>query len=170
MILMNLKKRQRLVQTALLLIVGLLASANAAAYDFEKDGIYYTITSEDNRTVEVTNHGSNSVRYSGAVVIPSSVIKSGETYKVTEIGDDAFVGSLAGEDTVIYYKVSTPPEITSTIGEGRNSAFDIATVSYTTPYVPVGAKKDYEVAEWCKEFMNIEEMNFSGVAQPPLSA
>ncbi len=71
---MNLKKRQQLVETALLLIVGLLASANAAAYDFEKDGIYYNITSEDDKTVEVTHNGDSSYSWKDEIVIPSSVI------------------------------------------------------------------------------------------------
>ena len=39
------------LQQLLIAIAGLLVSANANAYDFSKDGIYYNITSETDRTV-----------------------------------------------------------------------------------------------------------------------
>ena len=53
------------------------------AYDFQKDGIYYKILSEDDKTVEVT-YGD--VAYTGDFVIPSEV----NGYTVTEIGFKAF--------------------------------------------------------------------------------
>ena len=61
-------------------------------YDFEKDGVYYNITSQN--TVEVTSetdyYGSYSDSYEGEVVIPSFVTYSGRTYTVNAIGDNAF--------------------------------------------------------------------------------
>lgn len=50
------------------------------AYDFEMDGIYYNILSEN--TVEITNGTSN---YQGNVRIPSSVTIDQKTYKVTKV-------------------------------------------------------------------------------------
>ena len=53
------------------------------AYDFQKDGIYYNILSEDDKTVEVT---SGDVAYTGDIIIPSEV----NGYSVTQIGKQAF--------------------------------------------------------------------------------
>lgn len=60
------------------------------AYDFEDDGIYYTITDEVKKTVEVSNNGSFSQSYSGDVDIPASVIYNSSIYSVTSIGSQAF--------------------------------------------------------------------------------
>ncbi len=76
--------------TALLL----LCSTVASAHDFEVDGIYYNITDETAKTVEVTYKGDTylaySDEYSGNVVIPSSVACNETTYSVTSIKDYAF--------------------------------------------------------------------------------
>ena len=75
--------------TALLLF----CSTVAMAHDFEVDGIYYNITSE-NKTVGVTYKGTSSTQYSdeysGAVIIPENVTYNGSTYSVTSIEDEAF--------------------------------------------------------------------------------
>ena len=65
------------------------------AYDFEKDGIYYSILSTDDLTVEVTNSGlydntTSSNDYIGSIVIPESVIFAGKNLKVVKIGGYAF--------------------------------------------------------------------------------
>ena len=64
-----------------------LVAATASAQDFEVDGIYYNILSEDDRTVEVTENPND---YAGDVVIPGEVTYDGSTYSVTTIGDWAF--------------------------------------------------------------------------------
>ena len=64
-----------------------LIAATASAYDFEADGIYYNILSQDDRTVEVTE---SPYGYAGDVVIPAEVMYDGSTYSVTTIGDWAF--------------------------------------------------------------------------------
>lgn len=65
-----------------------LLAANAYAYDFKSDGIYYNVSSEKNRTVEVTSGGYRT--YRGNIVIPDRVLNDGRTYTVTSIGDYAF--------------------------------------------------------------------------------
>ena len=67
----------------------LLCSTLASAQNFEYDGIYYNITDETERTVEVIA-GENS--YYGEVIIPSSVQYYGDSYRVTAVGKDAFKG------------------------------------------------------------------------------
>ena len=64
-----------------------LVAATASAYDFEADGIYYNILSQDDRTVEVTE---SPYGYAGDVVIPAEVMYDGRTYQVTTIGERAF--------------------------------------------------------------------------------
>ncbi len=76
--------------TALLL----LCSAVINAYDFEVDGIYYNILSEEDKTVEVTfrsdAYGGYENEYTNSVVIPQSVAYNGKSYNVTSIGSSAF--------------------------------------------------------------------------------
>ena len=69
---------------AMLLLCSIAANANS----FEVDGVYYNVTSEENKTVAVTYNYSN--EYTGSVVIPESVTYNGTTYSVTSIGSSAF--------------------------------------------------------------------------------
>jgi hypothetical protein len=63
-----------------------------SALNQDGKNIYYNITSSTApRRVEVAS-GGNSGSYSGAVVIPSTVTYSGNTYSVTAIGNYAFSG------------------------------------------------------------------------------
>ena len=66
-----------------------LSAASAHAYDFESDGIYYNVLSEEDRTVEVSRRSLYSY-YSGSIIIPERVLHEGKTYTVTSIGDEAF--------------------------------------------------------------------------------
>ena len=61
--------------------------ASAAYGIFEADGIYYYITSEADKTVEVTSVDN---KYVVDVSIPATVEYGGDTYTVTKIGDYAF--------------------------------------------------------------------------------
>ena len=74
----------------LLVIWLMLLSMMAYAYDFEKDGIYYNITSLQNLTVDVTS-GDNP--YSGNITIPESVIYADKVFKVTGIAERGFANS-----------------------------------------------------------------------------
>ncbi len=81
-------------KSLLLAVIGLLCSISVRAHDFEVDGIYYNITSAEDKTVEVTYRGSSyneySNEYSGSVTIPETVTYNDNTYSVTSIGDYAF--------------------------------------------------------------------------------
>ena len=76
--------------TALLL----LFSVAVNAHDFEVNGIYYNITDEANKTVEVSCQGivydDYANEYTGNVEIPESVTYNGKTYSVTKIHWAAF--------------------------------------------------------------------------------
>ena len=72
----------------------MLCCTTMSAHDFEVEGIFYYILSEEDRTVEVTYKGSYSGEYSGEysgnVAIPANVTYEGTTYSVTTIGEYAF--------------------------------------------------------------------------------
>ena len=59
-------------------------------YDFEVDGVFYKITSDDEVSVSYETTSYNT--YSGNVVIPCQVTYDGVTYDVTAIRENAFKG------------------------------------------------------------------------------
>ena len=83
------------------LLLMTITVAGASAYDFEVDGIYYSIWGDE---VAVTCHmdyvyvGEDMMEpvyyydYVGDVVIPETVIYYGDTYPVTAIDNEAFCG------------------------------------------------------------------------------
>ena len=83
------------------IIVTMLVASNVWAVFFQQNGIYYR-TLENNVEVEVTN---GTYKYSGDVVIPSSVTHNGTKYTVTAIGYQAF----------LYSKDLTSVEIPNTV-------------------------------------------------------
>ena len=68
-----------------LCIIAFLVSIRVSAYDFQIDGFYYNIIS--NNQVEVT---SGDAKYSGQLSIPGSITYNGVSYTVTRIGKSAF--------------------------------------------------------------------------------
>ena len=81
---------KKIVRKMLMLTVLLSVSVSSYAYDFEVDGIYYTIESLDDLTCRVTS-GDN--KYSGNIVIPSVVKYSNMKFTVDEIEGEAFRNS-----------------------------------------------------------------------------
>ena len=80
----------------LLAAAAFFVSPSASAYGiFEADGFYYYITSEADKTVEVTS-GENS--YVGDVSIPATVEYGGDTYTVTKIGGFSYCSGLTSVD------------------------------------------------------------------------
>ncbi len=100
-----------------------MAGTNVFAYDFEADGLYYTVLSEDEKTVEVS--ADNMTYYPGLtdVVIPENVENGGTTYTVTRIGDNAF-----------FYTSVASVEIPTTVTEIGDFAFsDCSLVTVDIP-------------------------------------
>ena len=73
----------------LLSIALMLTALTVRAYDFEVNGIKYTITSTTDFTCEVTGHTSDSYTLF-TLFIPSSVTNNGQSYSVKSIGYNAF--------------------------------------------------------------------------------
>ena len=102
----------------ILSLISIILFALNAQASITVDGMYYNITSESDKTCEVTNSGSGfGNSYSGNVVIPESIQYNGNTYSVTAIGNEAFYfcNSLTRVDI---------PASVKTIGSG---AFDLST-------------------------------------------
>lgn len=78
--------KKKLLRIVLLMAV-LLVNAQAFAFDFEVNGIYYNTLDATSHRVEVTNGDKT---YTGSVNIPSTVTYNGTEYTVTKIGDGAF--------------------------------------------------------------------------------
>ena len=105
------KKRQLLNILALLMSV--MCTLSASAYDFEVDGIYYNKTSSN--TVEVTYRDIGDNYYGGtyrdSIVIPNIVTYNGRNYAVTAIGDSAFKGiQVHGSERI--FDITIPETIT----------------------------------------------------------
>ena len=88
-----------------------MAASSSNAYDFEKDGFYYNITSVTDLTVQLTTSGEASeygdiiATYSGDIVVPRTVEYSNRTFTVTSINPYAFIGcslpSLTIPETIV---------------------------------------------------------------------
>ena len=88
------------------LILSVIFSISASAYDVEVDGIYYNLVSKG-KIAEVTEGDG---KYSGSITIPSSIKVNDAKYTVTSIGESAF--SFCTSLT----SISIPNSVTS-IGE-----------------------------------------------------
>ena len=111
----------------------LLCSLAASAYDFEVEGIYYNITSEEELTVEVTN--KNDVwddSYSGDIVVPPSVNYNNKIYAVTRIGEEAFICRVNPVTSV------TLPEGILSIGDNAFSHCGISSITLPESLVEIG--------------------------------
>ena len=99
-----------ILQKTLVAIACLLCSITIYAADFEVDDIYYNITSDTDKMVEVTGgyYTPDDLEfYTGSVVIPSTVSYLGIVYNVTSIGIFAFA------DCTGLTSITIPQSVTS---------------------------------------------------------
>ena len=70
-----------------LVVLACFSYLSASAYDFETDGLYFTITSIKDLTVSVDGAVNKDT---DKIVIPQTVVYKGRTLTVTSVGDNAF--------------------------------------------------------------------------------
>ena len=86
------------------MMFALCSSISVHAYDFEANGVYYSITDSKAMNVGVTS-GTNA--YAGDVIIPETVVNDGKTYSVTSIQNQAFQNNTLLTSIKIGDKVNT---------------------------------------------------------------
>ena len=153
----------------LIAVATLLFSATASAYDFEVDGFYYNIISLSDLTVEVTA-GDN--KYSGKLIIPSTVTYKSKTLTVTSIGGYAFDGcsgltsitipnsvTSIGDDTFSGCSGLTSIEIPNSVTSIGDDAFRSCS-GLTSIEIPNSVTSIGEYAFWaCSGLTSIEIPN-----------
>ncbi len=78
------------IKKMLLLIAMVFTLFPLSAYDFQVDGIYYSVTSLENLTCKVV---AGDKKYEGDINIPSDVTYNNRKLTVSSIGAEAFYGS-----------------------------------------------------------------------------
>lgn len=112
-----------IIKNLCMLVAMLCASISATAYDFDVDGIAYTITSLTDLTVGVDQLVKKDIT---KIAIPESVVYKDKTLNVTSIKDNAF------KDNTKLTEISLPNTINSI---GHNAFFnDSSLVAINTPY------------------------------------
>ena len=130
----------------------LLCTTVATAHDFEVGGIYYNITNNTNKTVEVTYGGDSHYsydEYTGSVVIPKTVTYNGTTYSVTSIGNHAF----AFCDWLT--SIETPNSVTSIGSQAFFECTRLKSVTIGDGVTSIG----YGAFEYCSGLKSIEIPN-----------
>ena len=119
---------KKLIMFLFSLILSVVFSTSASAYDVKVDGISYNLNSED-KTAEVT---WGEEKYSGSITIPSSIKVNDGEYTVTSIGVNAFY-ECSGLTSV------TIPNSVTSIG---NSAFyecsDLTSITIPNSVTSIG--------------------------------
>ena len=148
-----------------LLLVLFLGFHSAWAHDVEVDGIYYNLNSED-KTASVTFKGENpssyNNEYSGAIVIPETVIVGRTRYSVTSLRGSCFyncnsltsitipnsvtsLGSWCFDDCSSLTSITIPNSVTSlgsSCFSGCSSLTSITMLPSTPPSTGYGIFED----------------------------
>ncbi len=116
-----------------LVVLACFSYLSASAYDFEADGLYFTITSLKDLTVSVDGAVNKDT---DKIVIPQTVVYKGRTLTVTSVGDNAFSGSS-------YYSASplqsvTLPNTILSIGEYAFSYTSIKDIRFPSSLTSIG--------------------------------
>ena len=154
-----------------------LSFLSASAYDFEVDGLGFTIVSTDNHTVSVSEN-----KLSGEVYVPEKVEYKGVTYTVSTIENEAFSEYLNFSTTGVtrvylpntitaigdkaFYLCSklgeiNLPESVSSIGESAFAGCGISSISIPTSIKTVGKYAFTNCDNLKTVYYNAIDANFS---------
>ena len=120
--------------------LALLVAASAWAYDFKSGDLYYNITDEAAKTVEVTYEDRSFSNYSslpGVVTIPETVSYNSTTYSVTSIGYSAFY------DCSALTQVTIPNSVTSIGNEAFFKCSALTQVTIPNSVTSIGNEAFY---------------------------
>ena len=146
-------------------IAVLLGSVMAHAYDFEVGGIYYNIISATDLTAEVTN-GDN--KYTGDVIIPSTVNYKSRDLSVIAIGWGGFsgctelnsitipnsvksIGGSAFEDCSSLISITIPDSVTSINSSTFEDCSSLTSIIIPNSVITIG----WEAFSGCSSLTNI---------------
>lgn len=140
-----------------LVVLACFSYLSASAYDFEADGLYFTITSLKDLTVSVDGAVNKDT---DKIVIPQTIVYKGRTLTVTSVGDNAFSGSS-------YYSASplqsvTLPNTILSIGEYAFSYTSIKDIRFPSSLTSIGGGAFEGDTELCSITLpdNIEDIPF----------
>ncbi len=107
----------------------LLCSVGARAAYEKINGVWINITSETNLTAEVVYDPDG---YSGNVIIPETIVRSGKTYRVTAIASSAFDGDV--DVTSVYI----PESVTSIGGYAFSGCTSLTAINIPESVTSIG--------------------------------
>lgn len=110
-----------------LVVLACFSYLSASAYDFETDGLYFTITSIKDLTVSVDGAVNKDT---DKIVIPQTVVYKGRTLTVTSVGDNAF--SFRGLQSVTF------PNTILSIGKYAFSRTSIKDIRFPSSLTSIG--------------------------------
>lgn len=127
-----------------LMMLPVVANADVVKIKYHENGVYYYLTEyHKEKFAEVTSMSSG--KYTGSVVIPSTVTFYNVTYNVTSIGDWAFRDCYVLTDLYCYAeKVPTTRSL--------SELFRGTPVYTATLHVPAASIDAYKAADQWKEF------------------
>lgn len=138
-----------------LVVLACFSYLSASAYDFEADGLYFTITSLKDLTVSVDGAVNKDT---DKIVIPQTIVYKGRTLTVTSVGDNAFSGSS-------YYQASplqsvTLPNTILSIGKYAFSYTSIKDIRFPSSLTSIGGGAFEGDTELCSIALpdNIEDI------------
>ena len=134
------------------LLVVLFATTCLWAYDFEVNGIYYNYL--DGNNVEVTyNNSIDAEKYSGEVIIPSTITYNRTTYNVTSIGERAFsqCSSLSS--------ITIPNSVTSIGNSAFSQCSSLSSITIPNSVTSIGYSAFYGCTFTKQNFINNSSLN-----------
>ena len=116
-----------------LVVLACFSYLSASAYDFEADGLYFTITSIKDLTVSVDGAVNKDT---DKIVIPQTIVYKGRTLTVTSVGDNAFSGARYNPASPLQ-SVTLPNTILS-IGKYAFSYTSIKDIRFPSSLTSIG--------------------------------
>ena len=114
------------------LILSVIFSISASAYDVEVDGIYYNLISKG-KIAEVTYRELYDYNnYKGDITIPSSIKVNDTEYSVTSVGNSAF------EDCISLTSITIPNSVTSIAGYAFNGCISLTSITIPNSVTSIG--------------------------------